>query len=131
MTRLAIRPEQLTAIAEIADSYDISENHLMKVIYRLGLAAYVETVRGRNGGVRQLKRPAEINIGEIVRRIEPDFDLVPCFSTSNSCAIEPACVLKALGEAHDAFLSALARHTMADLIGRPFFKSTASMLTAR
>jgi Rrf2 family nitric oxide-sensitive transcriptional repressor len=117
LIQLAVRPHDLTTIAEIADSYGISENHLMKVVHQLGVAGYIETVRGRNGGIRLLKRPDDINIGEIVRRMEPDFDLVPCFNASDACVIEPACVLKdALGEARDAFLAALERHTLADLV---------------
>ena len=117
LIRLAVGPRDLTTIAEIADSYGISENHLTKVVHKLGVAGYIETVRGRNGGIRLLKRPGDINVGEIVRRTEPDFDLVPCFAESSACAIEPACVLKdALAEARDAFLAALERYTLADLV---------------
>jgi Rrf2 family transcriptional regulator, nitric oxide-sensitive transcriptional repressor len=89
----------------------------MKVVHRLGVLGYIETVRGRNGGIRLLKRPADINIGEIVRRVEPDFDLVPCFNAADACVIEPVCVLKeALALARDAFLAALERYTLADLV---------------
>ena len=117
LIQLAVRPGDLTTTAEIADSYGISENHLTKVVHKLGVAGYIETVRGRNGGIRLLKRPGDINIGEIVRRAEPDFDLVPCFAESSACPIEPACVLKdALAEARDAFLAALERYTLADLV---------------
>ena len=117
LIRLAVRPRDLTTIAEIADSYGISENHLTKVVHKLGVAGYIETVRGRNGGIRLLKRPGDINVGEIVRRAEPDFDLVPCFSESSACAIEPACILRdALTDARDAFLAALERYTLADLV---------------
>ena len=117
LMRLAVRPRDLTTIAEIADSYGISENHLTKVVHKLGVAGYIETVRGRNGGIRLLKRPGDINISEIVRRAEPDFELVPCFAESSACPIEPACVLKdALAEARDAFLAALERYTLADLV---------------
>ncbi|MGH7489682.1 MAG: RrF2 family transcriptional regulator, partial [bacterium] len=111
------RPQNLTTIAEIAQSYGISENHLTKVVHQLGVAGYIETLRGRNGGIRLCRKPADINVGEIIRRIEPDFNLVPCFNASNSCAIEPACVLESvLREARDAFLAALDRHTLADLV---------------
>jgi Rrf2 family nitric oxide-sensitive transcriptional repressor len=117
LIQLAVSSRDLTTIAEIAASYGISENHLTKVVHRLGVAGYIETLRGRNGGIRLLKKPNDINIGEVVRRMEPDFDLVPCFNASDSCVIEPACVLKeALGEARDAFLAALASYTVADLV---------------
>jgi Rrf2 family protein len=69
LIRLAVRPRDLTTIAAIPDSYGISENHLTKVVHKLGVAGYIETVRGRNGGIRLLKRPGDINVGEIVRRV--------------------------------------------------------------
>jgi len=128
LIRLAVRPRDLTTIAEIADSYGISENHLTKVVHKLGVAGYIETVRGRNGGIRLLKRPGDINIGEVVRRAEPDFDLVPCFAESSACSIEPACVLKdALADARDAFIAALERYTLADLV-TPRRKLTALLI---
>lgn len=114
---LAVRPHQLTTIADIAESYGISENHLTKVVHQLGIAGYIETVRGRNGGIRLLKEPREINVGEIVRRTEPDFDLVPCFNTSDVCVIEPACILKGvLDQARGVFLAVLDRCSLADLV---------------
>ena len=117
LIRLAAQPQHLTTIADIAESYGISENHLMKVVHQLGLAGYIETVRGRNGGIRLLKKPGEINAGEIVRRMEPDFYLVTCFNPSGGCVIKPACILKdALGQARDAFLAVLDRYTLADLV---------------
>ena len=117
LIRLAVRPHHLTTIADIAESYGISENHLTKVVHQLGIAGYIETVRGRNGGIRVLKEPREINVGEIVRRTEPDLDLVPCFNASGACVIERACILKgALDEALDAFLAVLDRYTLADLV---------------
>jgi Rrf2 family transcriptional regulator, nitric oxide-sensitive transcriptional repressor len=117
LIRLSVRPHHLTTIADIAQSYGISENHLTKVVHQLGIAGYIETVRGRNGGIRLIKEPREINVGEIVRRTEPDLDLVPCFNASGACVIERACILKgALDEALDAFLAVLDRYTLADLV---------------
>jgi Rrf2 family nitric oxide-sensitive transcriptional repressor len=117
LIRLAVQPQHLTTIADIAEGYGISENHLMKVVHQLGLAGYIETVRGRNGGIRLLKEPREINAGEIVRRMEPDFYLATCFNPSGGCVIEPACILKGvLAQARDAFLAVLDRYTLADLV---------------
>ena len=114
---LAVQPQHLTTIADIAASYDISENHLMKVVHQLGLAGFIETVRGRNGGIRLLKKSGEINVGEIVRRMEPDFDMATCFNVSGGCVIEPACALKGvLAQARDAFLAVLDRVTLAELV---------------
>lgn len=79
---LASRPsEELSNIKEIADTYSISKNHLMKVIYRLGQLGYVETIRGRGGGIRLGMIPEDINIGEVVRNTEDDFNIVECFDS--------------------------------------------------
>ena len=70
----------------------------------------------QKGWLRLHKPPAAIGIGEVVRLMEPDMDIVPCFNDSSGCVIEPACLLKgALAEARDAFLAALDRYTLADL----------------
>ncbi len=115
---LVLRGEELVTIAEIAKTYGISKNHLMKVVYQLGLAGYVETVRGKGGGMRLARRPQDIVLGEVVRRTEPDMALVPCFAPDDtSCTIFPSCALRGvLAGARDAFLSVLDRHTLADLV---------------
>lgn len=73
--------DELSNIKEIADTYSISKNHLMKVIYRLGQLGYVETIRGRGGGIRLGMTPEDINIGEVVRHTEDDFNIVECFDS--------------------------------------------------
>ena len=115
---LALKGGELATIAEIAKAYRISKNHLMKVAHQLGRAGYVETVRGKGGGLRLARRPDDIVIGEVVRHTEPDMALVPCFAPDDvSCAIFPSCALRgALAKARDAFLSALDDHTLADLV---------------
>lgn len=107
--------EQRSSIAEIAQVYGISRNHLMKVVQDLGQAGFLTTVRGRGGGL-QLGRPAEdISIGEIVRHTETGFDLVDC----TSCIVAPACSLpRILNEATAAFLAVLDRYTLADVLSR-------------
>jgi len=116
---LALKGDRLATIAEIAKAYGISKNHLMKVAYQLGLAGYVETVRGKGGGMRLARRPEKIVIGEVVRRTEPDMALVPCLAPDDDdafCAILPSCALRgALSRAREAFLSALDGYTLADL----------------
>jgi Rrf2 family transcriptional regulator, nitric oxide-sensitive transcriptional repressor len=115
---LALKGDGLATIAEVAKAYGISKNHLMKVAHQLGVAGYVETVRGKGGGLRLARRPQDIVIGEVVRRTEPDMALVPCFAPNNaSCAIFSSCALRGvLSKARDAFLSALDGHTLADLV---------------
>lgn len=114
---LAVKDGGLATIAEIAEAYGISKNHLMKVAHELGVAGYVETVRGRGGGLR-LARPGDaITLGDVVRHTEPDMALVPCFApVEEDCAIARCCVLrKALHQADDAFLDVLDGYTLADL----------------
>ena len=115
---LAVKDGGLATIAEIAKAYGISKNHLMKVVHQLGLAGYVETVRGKGGGLRLARPTQDIVLGEVVRRTEPDMALVACFDPDDtSCTILSGCVLKGvLGEARAAFLAVLDRRTLADLV---------------
>lgn len=108
----------LATIDEIAESYGISRNHLMKVVSRLAQLGYLRTVRGKNGGMRLARDPRTIRIGSIVRSTEDDLSLVDCFQAGGgNCRIEPACILKqALGEALEAFLGVLDGYTLADLL---------------
>jgi Rrf2 family transcriptional regulator, nitric oxide-sensitive transcriptional repressor len=114
---LALRPDRLVTIADIARAYDISANHLMKVVHRLAVAGDVTTVRGQRGGLRLARPASDINIGEVIRRAEPDMALVPCFDDKQRCVIQEGCVLQhALGNALAAFLAVLDRYTLADLV---------------
>ena len=114
---LALRPDKLVTIGDIAGAYDISTNHMMKVVHQLAVAGDVATVRGQHGGLR-LGRPAEsINIGSVVRRTEPDLQLVTCFGEEQRCVIQEGCVLQhAFGDALQAFLAVLDGYTLADLV---------------
>jgi Rrf2 family nitric oxide-sensitive transcriptional repressor len=117
LMHLGQHPDRLSTIAEIAQTYGVSEAHLMKITHHLGLSGFIETVRGRGGGMR-LSRPArEINLGDVVRAVEPDFALVECFSTGSACTLTGRCRLT--GVLHDslmAFLANLDRHTLADIL---------------
>lgn len=112
---LGARPDRLCSIGEVAQAYRISQNHLMKVVNQLARSGYIESVRGRAGGIRLGKLPEEINIGGLVRQTEEGFDLVDC----GSCIVAPACGLTGvLKEALSAFLQVLDRYTLADLLTR-------------
>lgn len=112
--------KKLTTIQEISDAYHISKNHLMKVTHQLGKMGYIETVQGRNGGIRLKVKPEQLNIGEIARQTEDDFHLVECFSNNNQCVITPACQLRhVLHEALVAFIQVLDQYTIADVIAQP------------
>ncbi|BES72782.1 nitric oxide-sensing transcriptional repressor NsrR [Marinobacter nanhaiticus D15-8W] len=114
---LALQQDRLATIQEIADSYDISKNHLMKVVHQLTLKGYIESIRGKNGGLRLHRRPDDINIGVLVRETEQDLNLVECFSSKNKCCITPVCGLKnILAEALMAFLETLDQYTLADVL---------------
>jgi Rrf2 family nitric oxide-sensitive transcriptional repressor len=76
---VALRPDRLATISELAASDGISRNHIMKIVYELGLAGYIETVRGQNGGMRLAKPLRDIGLGEVIRFAEPDIAFVPCF----------------------------------------------------
>ncbi|WP_080848744.1 Rrf2 family transcriptional regulator [Cytobacillus gottheilii] len=112
------KPDDLSTIQEIADSYDISKNHLMKIIHHLGQLGYVETIRGRNGGIRLAEKPKDINIGKVVYETEDDFHIVGCFKQGEGyCSISPSCKLKnALHEALQAFLNVLYGYTLEDFV---------------
>jgi Rrf2 family nitric oxide-sensitive transcriptional repressor len=116
----ATRNGELVTIQNAADAYGISKAHLMKVAHQLGVHGFLETVRGRNGGLR-LARPADqIRLGDVVRATEEDFDLVECFNAqTNSCLITGPCRLKnILARALKAYFAVLDEYTLADLAGK-------------
>jgi Rrf2 family nitric oxide-sensitive transcriptional repressor len=115
---LALKDDGLATVSEIASSYGISRNHLMKVAYELGAAGYIETVRGRGGGLRLAKPVESIGLGDVVRRTEPDMALVTCFEpVAAPCAIKRCCVLRdALERARAAFSEVLDGYSLADLV---------------
>jgi Rrf2 family transcriptional regulator, nitric oxide-sensitive transcriptional repressor len=114
---LGLRGDRLSTIRDIADGYGISRNHLMKLVSDLQQRGYVETLRGRNGGLRLQRAPEQINLGELVRATEQDLCLMECFKADNGCVITPHCDLKfILDEALRAFLGVLDGYTLADLL---------------
>jgi Rrf2 family nitric oxide-sensitive transcriptional repressor len=115
---LGLNREGLVTIQEIAEVYGISKNHLMKVVHQLGVAGVVDTVRGRNGGLRLKKEPEDINLGQVVRGTEPDFTMVECFDRkSDACILSPSCELKSvLHRATSAYFEVLDGVTLAQLL---------------
>ncbi len=115
---LGRRPGELATIGEIAEHFNISRNHLIKVVHQLGIKGFVLTTRGRHGGI-SLGRPAsQIGIGDLTRETEPDFDLLECFSeASNQCILSAECAMKSiLLDASQAFLKELDRYTLDDIV---------------
>lgn len=116
------KQDELSNITEIAEAYGISRNHLMKVIHELGKMGVIQTIRGRNGGIKLALPPEEVNIGKIVRQTEDDFNLVECFGDGPSnCVISPVCGLKhVLNRALSSYLAVLDEYTLADIIRNPY-----------
>lgn len=115
---LALNRQRLATVGELATSYGVSRNHLTKVVHTLGQQGYIETLRGKGGGIRLALDPDRINIGVVVRQTEQNSVLVECFNPEScECKILPACRLAGiLAEAREAFYQVLERYTLADLV---------------
>ncbi|MBE7417606.1 MAG: Rrf2 family transcriptional regulator [Ideonella sp.] len=113
----AARRGDLVTIGEIADSHGVSKNHLMKIVNDLARQGLLETTRGRGGGVRFVRDPAGIRVGDVVRACETDFRLVECFDAGTSaCTLSPRCRLKHLfGAALAAYFRELDAASLADI----------------
>jgi Rrf2 family nitric oxide-sensitive transcriptional repressor len=115
---LAIQPERLVNIREIAERYDISRNHLVKVVHNLARAGFVKSHRGKGGGIELARKAALINIGQVVRYTEGPLRPVECFdSERNRCVITVVCELaQVLKEACDNFMATLDKYNLAELV---------------
>lgn len=115
---LSIQDERLATIKEISEQYDISRNHLMKLVHDLGKHGFIETIRGKHGGLRIGRDPATITVGEVIRAMEKDMAIVECFQPGNyDCQIVRACVLAGvMRKALNAFLGVLDDYTIEDLV---------------
>ena len=112
--------DRLATIGEIARMHGISENHLMKVVHQLAKVGYVESLRGKGGGIRLAREPQAINLGEVIRLTESDFALAECLGGGVQCRILPSCRMKAiLSEGVAALFLVLDAYTLADLLADP------------
>nr|WP_301339280.1 Rrf2 family transcriptional regulator [Vibrio splendidus] len=115
---LAINNQSLSTIGDIANSYGISKNHLMKIVQQLNLKGHLIATRGKNGGLKLSCPPSQINIGTLVRELEDKRNLVECFGEDNSCVITPNCQLKTIfAEAQECFYKSLDAYSLQDLLG--------------
>lgn len=113
LIHLALNNDRLCSIGEISRTYDVSHNHLMKVVNALAHDGFIETVRGRAGGMRLARPGKDISVGEVVRRTEEGFQLADC----SSCALSPACGLTGvLAERMRAMMAVFDSYTIADLL---------------
>jgi Rrf2 family transcriptional regulator, nitric oxide-sensitive transcriptional repressor len=117
LINVAVADDKLITISDIAETFDISKQHLMKVVSHLSRKGYLDTVRGRGGGIRLRCPPRDINIGQVVRGTEGKLDVIGCLGRRGYCPIERVCVLRGvLHDAIQAFLAVLDGYTLADLI---------------
>lgn len=105
-------------IPDIAARYNISRNHLLKVVHGLAQRKFIVTQRGKGGGLTLARPPREISVGDVVRRMEEDLALVECLGNNpGACLVTPCCALtSAFVEARENFLRTLDRYTLADLL---------------
>ncbi len=114
---IASNSDRIVNIADIATYYDLPKSYLMKVITALVKSGYLLSIRGKNGGLQLNQQPEQINIGAVVRDMEP-FKLVECMRENNQCNIAPNCRLQGvLSRASQAFLAYLDHVTLDDLVG--------------
>jgi len=117
---LGANGDRLVTIAEVSERFDVSRSHLMKVANQLVREGFVDGLRGKGGGLRLARAPAEINVGAVVRCMERGMNLVECFGSDSHCLLTPNCRLKGvLGKALEAFLGTLDQVSLADLIDSP------------
>lgn len=117
LMRMASAPERAFSTAELATEFELSRNHLAKIMQRLSQAGLIETRRGGGGGAILSRAPASIRLGDVVRHLETGQVLVACFGPeAGECSLDGRCRLKArLRSAERAFLTDLDRSTLADI----------------
>ncbi|HSV29271.1 MAG TPA: Rrf2 family transcriptional regulator [Candidatus Omnitrophota bacterium] len=121
LVHVGLQAGELVTINEIAECYGISKNHLTKVVHQLGRSGYLETVRGKYGGVRLMVAPEAVRLGDFIKKTEDDFALARCMrcGAEGECKISVNCLAKnAFGEALEVFFTSLNRYTLADMIAK-------------
>jgi Rrf2 family transcriptional regulator, nitric oxide-sensitive transcriptional repressor len=115
---VGVKGEGLSTIPEIVERFDISRGHVMKVVHHLAQKRYLETTRGKRGGMRLARKPNQISVGAVVRDMEGELSVLGCLKGATGyCRIEDCCLLRsALRDATNAFLSTLDRYTLDDLV---------------
>jgi Rrf2 family transcriptional regulator, nitric oxide-sensitive transcriptional repressor len=117
LIHVAVADGKPLTINDIAQSFDISKQHLMKVVHHLGQKGYLDTVRGHGGGIRLRRPPRDIKVGQVLRDTEKSLNVIGCLDRRGYCPIQCVCVLRgALHDAAQAFLAVLDGYTLADLI---------------
>ena len=115
---LAAHREKLCNVREVADHYGVSYNHLVKVVHKLAQLGYVESIKGKGGGIRLAKGAEKHRLGDLVRALEPNMDIVECFNRdANTCRVSGSCQLKhILFDAKQAFVESLNKYALQDTV---------------
>jgi Rrf2 family nitric oxide-sensitive transcriptional repressor len=114
---LALRYGNTSTIQEVSVRFAVSKNHMVKISHQLTKSGLIESVRGRNGGIRLAKPPESISVEEALYATEDNFDFVECFGPDNHCIISDVCKLSGvLNNARKAFFSVLRQVSLADLV---------------
>ncbi|MAS87824.1 MAG: BadM/Rrf2 family transcriptional regulator [Micavibrio sp.] len=115
---LAANPDRLSSVKEVSDHFGISRNHLVKVVHRLSQLEYIETTKGKGGGIRIVKDTDKLRLGDLIKILEPNMSLVECFDPStNSCKITNMCQLKHyLFEGSQSFVATMNKYSLADTV---------------
>jgi Rrf2 family transcriptional regulator, nitric oxide-sensitive transcriptional repressor len=115
---LGANRDRLVTIAEISEFHNISRNHLVKVVHNLGKNGFIQTVRGKSGGIRLALRPEEIIIANVVKFTEPHMNIQECFSReTNTCPLLDSCkLIGVLYQARQGFMKVLESNTLADIL---------------
>ncbi len=112
---IASRPGQRCTRNEIADYFDLSVEHLRKVIHQLNLGGYLTTFPGRNGGIELARPAAEMNLGEIIRKTEKQMTMFDC--QGQDCRLLPSCGINLiLDRAQEAFFRELGQYSVGEII---------------
>jgi len=115
---VAARSENIASVKEVSEHYGISRNHLVKVVHRLSQLGYIETTKGKGGGIKIAKGTEKLRLGELIKQLEPNMNMVECFDAkTNTCRITGSCQLKHyLFEATQSFINTMNKYTLADTV---------------
>ncbi|MGH1461728.1 MAG: RrF2 family transcriptional regulator [Neptuniibacter sp.] len=119
----ASNKDRLVTLSEIASYYDISVEHLRKVVHALSKTGYLDTYRGKNGGIKLAKPASDINLATIVNQAEGDEPLINC--PQQKCCLTGFCSLEGvLAQAQQAFISVLENYTLDQLLNNPKMRAS-------
>lgn len=113
----ALKGDALSTVDEIVAHFEIPKGYATRVVHHLGRLGYLETIRGKSGGIRLARKPRQVNLGAVIRDMGEELDVIGCLQRDGFCRIEGCCVLRgALRDAMTAFLRTLDGYTLADLV---------------